>query len=230
MRGDAMANKKSILLVDDHTLFREGLKAIISRNPAYEVVAETGRGDAALQMARGLRPDLVLVDISLPDQSGIEVTQQLRKALPKTVIMMVTMHSKVDYIVNAFKAGATGFVTKDSAPERLLQAIDIVLRGEYFLDSAVSQRVVQRLAGIQAENKSVTDAGYETLTPREQEIFGLLAEGHSIKHISERLFISPKTVENHRTSIMHKLGVHSTIELIRYAAKLGIIDFDLWKE
>ncbi|HWR91008.1 MAG TPA: response regulator transcription factor [Desulfobacterales bacterium] len=225
-----MTHKKTILLVDDHTLFREGLKAIICRNPLYEVVGETGRGDAALQMARTLRPDLALVDISLPDQSGIEVTLQLKKALPKTAVMMVTMHSKVDYIVNAFKAGATGFVTKDSAPERLLQAMDVVLKGEYFLDSAVSQKVVQRLAGIKADAKSMTDTGYETLTAREQEIFALLAEGHSLKHIGERLFISPKTVENHRTNIMRKLGVRSTIELIRYAAKVGIIDIDLWKD
>lgn len=225
-----MADRKTILIVDDHTLFREGLKAIISRNPSCQVVGEAGRGDHAVQMARSLKPDLVLVDISLPDQSGIEVTLQLRKLLPKTVVMMVTMHSKVDYIVNAFKAGATGFVTKDSAPERLLQAMDVVLKGEYFLDSAVSQKVVQRLAGIKADAKSMTDTGYETLTAREQEIFALLAEGHSLKHIGERLFISPKTVENHRTNVMRKLGVRSTIELIRYAAKVGIIDVDLWKD
>jgi DNA-binding NarL/FixJ family response regulator len=225
-----VTNKKTILIVDDHTLFREGLKAIISRNPAYEVVGEAGRGDQAIQMARALRPDLALVDISLPDQSGIDVGQQLRKALPKTAVMMVTMHSKVDYIVSAFKAGATGFVTKDSAPERLLQAIDIVLKGEYFLDSAVSQKVVQRLAGTRSNPRSLTDAGYDTLTPREQEIFALLAEGHSLKQIGERLFISPKTVENHRSNIMRKLGIQSTLELIRHAAKLGIIDLDLWRE
>ena len=230
MRGESMAKKKTILIVDDHALFREGLKAIISRNPAYDVVGETGRADSAIQMARAFRPDLVLVDISLPDQSGIELALQLRKSLPRTAIMMVTMHSKVDYIVNAFQAGATGFVTKDSAPERLLQAIDVVLKGEYFLDSAVSQKVVQRLAGIKTDHTSMTDSGYETLTPREQEIFALLAEGYSMKHIGERLFISPKTVENHRTSIMRKLGVHSTLELIRYAAKVGIIDIDLWKD
>jgi len=160
-----MGNKKTILIVDDHALFREGLKAIIGRNPAYEVVGEAGRGDLALQMARSLKPDLMLVDISLPDQNGIEMALQLRKSQPKTAIMMVTMHSKVDYIVSAFKAGATGYVTKDSAPERLLQAMDVVLRGEYFLDSAVSQAVVQRLAGLKSNQASMSGAEYETLTP-----------------------------------------------------------------
>jgi len=123
-----MAAKKTLLIVDDHTLFREGLKTIISRNPAYEVVGETGRGETAIQMAKSLRPDLILVDISLPDQSGIELTLQLRKSLPKTFIMMVTMHSKVDYIVKAFQAGATGFVrrcTKDRIEEALFARMSL---------------------------------------------------------------------------------------------------------
>ncbi|MFO7708773.1 MAG: response regulator transcription factor [Desulfobacterales bacterium] len=225
-----MAGKTTLLIVDDHALFREGLKAIICRHPAYEVVGEAGRGDEALQLAKSLRPHLVSVDISLPDQSGIELTLQLRKSLPKTLVMIVTMHSKVDYIVNAFQAGATGFVTKESAPERLLQAIEVVLKGEYFMDSAVSQKVVRKLAGLTADQRSLRDPGYEALTAREQEILTLLAEGQTLKTIGERLFISPKTVENHRTSIMRKLGVHSTFELIRYAAKVGIIDVDRWKE
>jgi DNA-binding NarL/FixJ family response regulator len=224
-----MAAKKTLLIVDDHTLFREGLKTIISRNPAYEVVGETGRGETAILMAKSLRPNLILVDISCRTRAASSSPFSCAEPA-QTFIMMVTMHSKVDYIVKAFQAGATGFVTKDSAPERLLQAIDVVLKGEYFMDSAVSQKVVQRLAGVKADHRSMTDAGYETLTPREQEILALLAEGQALKSISERLFISPKTVENHRTSIMRKLGVHSTFELIRYAAKVGIIDIDLWKE
>jgi DNA-binding NarL/FixJ family response regulator len=225
-----MAAKKTVLLVDDHTLFREGLKGIIGRSPLYEVVGETGRADSALTLARALRPDLVLVDISLPDGSGMDLVPLLKKALPKTAVMMVTMHSKVDYIVNAFKAGATGFVTKNSAPERLLQAMEVVVKGEYFLDSAVAQTVVQRLAGVAPAARCSAPSGYETLTSREQEIFALLAEGQSLKHIAARLCISPKTVENHRTSIMRKLELHTTVELIRYAARVGVIDLDLWKE
>ncbi|MEJ5357262.1 MAG: response regulator transcription factor [Desulfobacterales bacterium] len=225
-----MGKKRTILLVDDHTLFREGLKAIIRRHPDYEVVAEAGRGDAALRLARELRPHLALIDISLPDQSGIDVTLQLKRAVPRTAVLIVTMHSKIDYIVSAFRAGATGFVTKDSAPERLLQAIEIVLQGETFLDSAVSQQVLARLTGVVAAPGTRPDAAYETLTPREQEIFALLAEGHPARHIAERLFISPKTVENHRTRILQKLGLRNSLELIRYAARVGVIDLDLWKE
>jgi DNA-binding NarL/FixJ family response regulator len=225
-----MAARKTVLIVDDHALFREGLKGIISRSPLYEIVGETGRADSALTLARSLRPDLVLVDISLPDGSGMDLVPLVKKALPKTAVMMVTMHSKVDYIVNAFKVGATGFVTKNSAPERLLQAMEVVLKGEYFLDSAVAQKVVQRLAGAGSGAKCTTPSGYEALTSREQEIFALLAEGQSLKHIAARLCISPKTVENHRTSIMRKLDLHTTVELIRYAARVGVIDLDLWKE
>ncbi len=226
-----MGGKKTILIVDDHTLFREGLKAIIGRNPAYEVIAETGRGDEAIRLAREFRPRLALIDISLPDRSGIDVTREIKRSLPRTSLLIVTMHSKIEYIVNAFRAGATGFVTKDSAPERLLQAIEIVLQGETFLDSAVSQQVLARLSGVVPSPPGTRpDAAYETLTPREQEILALLAEGHPPRHIAERLFISPKTVENHRSRILRKLGLRSSLELIRYAARVGIIDLDLWKE
>ena len=225
-----MGATKTLLIVDDHTLFREGLKTIISRNQAYEVVGETGRGETAIQMAKSLRPE--------PDSGGhLPAGPERHRTHPSAAQKPAQdLHHDGDHAFQGrlyrqgVSAGATGFVTKDSAPERLLQAIDVVLKGEYFMDSAVSQKVVQRLAGVKADHRSLTDAGYETLTPREQEILALLAEGQALKSISERLFISPKTVENHRTSIMRKLGVHSTFGLIRYAAKVGIIDIDLWKE
>lgn len=225
-----MTAQKTILIVDDHRLFREGLKAIISRQPEYEIVGEAGRGDEALQMAASLNPDLALVDISLPDLSGLELAGQLRRKLPDTAVMIVSMHSKVDYIVKAFQAGAMGYVVKDSAPERLIRGMELVLKGEYFMDASVSQQVVQKLAGLDAKTKTTGDARYDTLTPREQEVLVLLAEGRSMKMIGERLFISPKTVENHRSNIMRKLDIRSSIELVRYAAKIGLIDIDLWRE
>ena len=224
-----MIHKKTILIIDDHPLFREGLKAIIGRDDRFEVIGEAGNGREGLRMAKKLKPDLVLVDMSLPDQSGIQLTRELKNASLKTRIMIITMHSKVDYIVKAFQAGATGYVVKESASERLLQGMDIVLKGEYFMDSSISHNVVKKLMQLPEKEAKITDATYETLTSREQEIMVLLAEGLSSKKIAEKLFISPKTVENHRSNILRKLNLHSIIALIRYAARLGIIEVDLWK-
>lgn len=225
-----MSHKKTILIIDDHPLFREGLKAIIGRNHRLEVVGEAGNGRDGLQMARELKPNLALVDMSLPDQSGIQLTGELKSVSPKTRILIVTMHSKVDYIVKAFQAGATGYVVKESASERLIQGIETVLKGEYFMDSSVSHKVIEKLMELPEKEAKITDATYETLTSREQEIMVLLAQGLSNKQIAEKLFISPKTVENHRSNILRKLDLHNTLELVRYAARLGIIDVDLWKE
>ena len=225
-----MVKKKTILIVDDHTLFREGLRAIIERGPGYEVIGEAGNSREGLKMVEKYKPDLVLLDISLPDRSGIELTRDIVKLSTKTRIMIVSMHSKTDYIVRAFQAGATGYVIKESAAAKLLEGIGSVLKGDYFMDAAVSQKVVEKLAEIKEKKVKVTNTTYDALTPREQEVMILVAEGLSTNQISERLFISPKTVENHRSRIMQKLNLRSTIELARYATKLGLIDIDLWKD
>jgi DNA-binding NarL/FixJ family response regulator len=225
-----VGRKKTILIVDDHCLFREGLRAIIERSPDYEVLGEAGNGREALRLAQKLKPDVTLLDMSLPDQSGIELTREILRCSSNTRVMIVSMHSKIDYIVGAFRAGAVGYVIKESAADRLLQGLRSILKGDYFMDTSVSQKVVKKLVGIQANEKKFIDASYDNLTPREQEIMVMVAEGFSTNEISERLFISPKTVENHRSSIMRKLNLHSTIELVRYAAKLGLIDVDLWKK
>ncbi|MDO9264704.1 MAG: response regulator transcription factor [Desulfosalsimonadaceae bacterium] len=225
-----MTQKKRILIIDDHPLFREGLKSIIKQDAGYEVVGEAGTGGQGLQKARELKPDVALVDVSLPDQSGIDLIREIVKYSPQTLVLIVSMHSKIDYIVKAFQTGAMGYIVKESATEMLLKGMDQILSGNYFMDTSVSHQVVKKLAGLPSRETVVTDTGYDALTPREQEVVILLAEGSSIKQAADRLFISPKTVENHRASIMRKLGLQSTVDLIRYAAKLGLIDIDRWKE
>jgi len=223
-----VTQKKSILVIDDHPLFREGIKRIIENTSKYELVGEAGTGRQGLQMAKKLKPDLVLVDMSLPDQSGIELTRDILNFSSEIRILIVSMHSKVDYIVKAFQAGATGYLVKESAADMLLEGIDCVLKGDYYMDTKVSQKVVKKLVGIPKHETMVAADSYDSLTPREQEIMALLAEGRSTSQIADKLFISPKTAENHRSSIMRKLDIHSTIELVRYAAKIGLIDMDLW--
>jgi len=225
-----VAEQKSIIIIDDHPLFREGLKTIINRDDRFKVVGEAGSGHEGLEITKRLKPDLIIVDISLPDQSGIQLTRDLRRLFSETKILIVSMHSKIDYIAEAFQAGATGYVVKESASERLLQGLKSVVKGDYYLDSSVSHAVVENLMKSPLKAAKITDADYASLTPREQEVMRFLAEGLSSKAVAEKLFISPKTVENHRANIMSKLGLHSTIELVRYAAKLGLIDVDLWKD
>ncbi len=225
-----MNQKKNILIIDDHPLFREGLKSIVESDSRYKVVGEAGTGKKGLRMAKQLKPDLAVVDISLPDVNGIKITTEMKDFLPEVKIMIVSMHSKIDYIAESFQAGATGYVAKDSASDRLIQGIESVLKGEYFLDSSLSHQVVEKLMKFPVKEAKITDADYGTLTPREQEVMRLLAEGSSPKEIADKLCISPKTVENHRANIMKKLDIHSTMELVRYAARLGLIDVELWKE
>jgi DNA-binding NarL/FixJ family response regulator len=222
-------HKKTIVIVDDHPLFREGLKSIISRNPELELVGETGVGKEALSLAENLKPDMIVMDISLPDINGIELTRDIKKLSPATQILIVSVHSKIDYLTAAFQAGASGYVVKDAPSGKILQALELVSQGEYFLDASVSYQVVKKLSEFPEQKAKTTDTFYSSLTTREQEIFRLLAEGLKIKDIADKLFISPKTVENHKTNIMAKLNLHSTLDLVRYAVKLGIIDVEYWK-
>jgi DNA-binding NarL/FixJ family response regulator len=224
-----MPRDKTILIVDDHPVFREGLKSILSRAPRCRVVAEAGDGRQALELAREIKPDLVLLDLSLPDVSGVQLIEDIRRLLPDILILVVSMHGKIDYLTAAFKAGARGYVVKESAAAKLLQAIDLVTAGEYFLDNSVSREVVQRLAAETGQAAPVSDHNYAALTPREQEILRLLAEGQSPRAIASRLCVSQKTVENHRANLMAKLNLHTTLDLVRYAARLGLVDVERWK-
>jgi len=225
-----VVQKNRILIIDDHPLFREGIKTILNRKPKYEVVGETGTGCDGLQLVKDLKPDLVLLDLSLPDIRGLELIRDILKSSVKTGILIVSMHSKIDYIVKSFQYGAMGYIVKESAADTLLNAIEHIIDGDYYMDTSVSKKMVKKLATLPAKKSISVKPGYDALTPREQEVMAMLAEGMNAVQVADELFISPKTVENHRSNMMRKLGLKSTIELVRYAAKIGLIDIDLWKE
>ncbi|MFO7596238.1 MAG: response regulator transcription factor, partial [Desulfocurvibacter africanus] len=172
-----MSQAKRLLVIDDHPLFREGLKAIVSRDPRYVVSAEAGSGAEALQLARSVKPEIILLDLSLPDGSGLDLIGQFKTQLPTVHIVVVSMHAKLDLIAAAFKAGAEGYLVKESTAERLLQALDAVAREQQYLDSAISPKVVQKLFEFSTRRAQVTDSAYGSLTQREQQIMRLLADG-----------------------------------------------------
>jgi DNA-binding NarL/FixJ family response regulator len=224
-----MGRNKSILIVDDHPLFREGLRARILRDAEFQVVEEAGTGFEALRKAKELKPDLVVVDISLPDQNGIQLIREIQSALPETRIMIVSMYSEIDYVLDALHAGAIGYVVKGSASERLMEGLEAVARGDHFLDSSLSSEIAKKLMELPQEGADPPDSAYETLTQRQQEVLRLLAAGFSNKRIADVLCISPKTVENHRSQIMEKLGLGNSVELGQYAARLPLIGSGLCK-
>jgi DNA-binding NarL/FixJ family response regulator len=217
-----------LIIVDDHPLFREGLKTIVNRDKKYSVVAEAGNGREGIAMAKKHQPDIMLVDISMPGKNGIQVVRELRETLPDTRFIIISMHAEPDYIVEAFRVGAMGYLIKESAASNLIKGLDTVAKGEMFLDSALSQEVVFKLLQAKDMGSDGKKDPYSTLTAREQEVMRMLAEGLNSKEVADKLFISPKTVENHRTNLMKKLGLKSTVELIRYSARLGLIDLDTW--
>ncbi|MBI9080942.1 MAG: response regulator transcription factor [Pseudodesulfovibrio sp.] len=217
-----------IMIVDDHPLFREGLKAIVNRDAKYTVAVEAGDGREGIRLAKKHEPDIMLVDISMPGKNGIQMIRELKQSLPETKFIIISMHSEADYIVEAFQAGATGYMVKESAAAQLIKGLDTVAAGELFLDNALSQEVVFKLMQTKSDKTKNKLDPYSTLTAREQEVLRMLAEGLTTKNVAQKLYISPKTVENHRTNLMKKLNLKSTVELIRYAARLGLIDLDTW--
>ena len=228
-----MGSKKTVLIVDDHPVIRQGLKAIITSASgsgwSFEVIGEAGTGRQALEMAGNLKPDICLLDISLPDQSGLSLIKDLKRILPNGRVIMLSMYSKIDFITEAIKAGAAGYVVKSSTADKLIGALKAVSKGEYFIDGTVSTELFGLIKNTAQLKEKIGDPSFKTLTDREQEICRLLAEGHDLNKIADKLFISPKTVKNHKANIMHKLAIHNYHELIRYAVKIGLVDLDQWE-
>jgi DNA-binding NarL/FixJ family response regulator len=224
-----MEAKTKVIFVDDHPVFRKGLKALVADRKNYDVVGEAGTAGEGLALALSTRPDIAVVDLSLPDSSGIDLIRELQRRLPRCRALVVSVHAKTDIIADAFQAGARGYVVKDSAEASILAALEAVAENEYYMDSAVSAQVIKNILQRQTRNIQLTDSRYESLTAREQEVMALLAQGKGVREIADKLSISQKTVENHRSNIYSKLGIHSSIDLVRFAVKLGIVDVELWK-
>lgn len=213
-----------VLLAEDHTIVRKGLYALLKKEYDIQVIGEAGDGREAVEMVEKLRPDVVLMDISMPSLNGIEATRRIKKRFPNTKVLILTMHDSEEYIFQLLRIGASGYVVKMDAPEELVSAIHAVQRGHSFLSPAISKKFIHqqmRKAGTKIKTDSL-----ERLTGREREILQLIAEGHSNREIAEMLYISIKTVETHRTHLMAKLNLHNTVEVTRYAIRKGIVNLD----
>jgi DNA-binding NarL/FixJ family response regulator len=208
-----------VLVADDHTIVRQGLVGILKGSADIEVVGEAGDGAEAVEKATKLKPDVVVLDVSMPHLNGIEAARRIREALPGTRVLVLTMHDDEEYVLKMVRAGASGYLLKDSAASELLAAIRALKAGK----ASFGPHATRALAEAYQSDRPLPEDPFERLTDREREIFQLVVEGKTNAQIAEMLFISPKTVDNHRTRMMEKLGVHGTAELVRFAAKHKLI-------
>ena len=213
-----------ILLADDHAVVRSGLRMLLEAQPDFEIVGEAETGTEAVAMVDELHPDAVLMDIQMPDLNGIEATKIIKEKSPETAVLALTMHEDDHYFFEMLHAGASGYVLKRAAPDEVVQAIRTVCRGEVFLHPTMAKRLVTDY--INRADKNESEKAYSNLTPREQEVLTLIAEGYSNAEIANDLYISIKTVDRHRENIMRKLNMHSRIDLVKYAIRTGLIDLD----
>jgi two-component system, NarL family, response regulator NreC len=210
-----------ILLADDHTVMRRGLRLLLESQPEFSVVAEAADGRQAVEQAEATQPDVAVVDIAMPNLSGIEAAHRMSAALPHLAILILSMHSDEGYVLRALKAGAKGYLLKDSAEGDLIEAIKVVHAGRTFFSPEITKMLVADY--VQEIRSRGAEDSYDLLTSREREILQLLAERKGNKEIAEALNLSPYTIETHRRNLQEKLNLHSLAELILYAVRKGII-------
>jgi two-component system, NarL family, response regulator NreC len=215
-----MGERTKVLLADDHTIVREGILSLLQSQPGVAVVGTADNGREAVERARRTFPDVIVMDIAMPLLNGIEATRQLRKFLPTTKVLILTMYADEEYVLQALQAGARGYLLKKAAPSELLQAIRTVERGDYYLSSDISHVLVERFL------QSPVPLQEPALSDRERQILQLVAEGHTNREIGAALGITQKTVDTHRTRLMAKLDIHDTPGLVRYAIRKGIVRAD----
>jgi two-component system, NarL family, response regulator NreC len=223
-RPNLSGEKIRVVLVDDHTILRAGLKIMLNAQPDIEVVGEASDGKQGILIAQQTLPNVVIMDITMPDMNGIEATQHIKKLQPETRVLILTMHENEAYLFQGLRAGASGYILKEAADTELISAIRIVQSGRFYLSPLAQSMMVDDYLQRVRSGASEERDSYNDLTEREREILKLIAEGFTNNQIAERLIISPKTVDTHRTHIMDKLNLHSRAELVKYAMRRGLLE------
>jgi two-component system response regulator NreC len=222
MRPQGSLDKIRVLLADDHTILRAGLKIMLNAQPDIETIGEASDGKQAISEAERLSPDVIIMDITMPECNGIEATRQIKRLLPDVRVLILTMHENEEYLFQTLRAGAAGYMLKEAADTDLISAIRVVSGGRFYLSPSAQSMLVSDY--LQRVHTGEERDSYSALTEREREILKLVAEGYTNSQIGERLFISPKTVDTHRTHIMDKLNLHSRAELVKYAMRRGLLE------
>lgn len=213
-------NKYRVVLVDDHALVRAGIRSLIEKISGLEVVGEAGDGRQAINIVKETNPDIVLMDVAMTGLNGLESTVRIIKEFPQIRVLILSMHTNEEYVLQALRAGASGYLVKDAATIELELAIQAVSRGETYLSPSISKTVVNNYL----QKKPTLEGGLDQLTPRQREILQLIAEGKSTKEIAFLLNLSTKTIEAHRAQLMDRLDVHDVTGLVRYAMRVGLIN------
>jgi len=213
--------KIRVLIADDHTLVRDGIRSLLALTADIEIVGEAADGREAVEKVRQLMPDIVLMDLAMPIMAGLEAARRVRKEFPATRVLVLTQYDDSEYVIPVIEAGARGFLSKMSSSSELASAIQAVYRGESFLSPSAAAALIdecQQITTLKGEKDP-----YQLLTDREKEVFKLIAEGHTAREIADLLVVSPKTVDWYKTSLMKKLNIHNRIDLIKFAIRKGII-------
>jgi two-component system response regulator NreC len=211
----------SIILADDHTVVRQGLRTLLESDPELHVSGEASDGLQAISLVERLRPDVLVLDLIMPGMNGIEVARQVKSRFAQTRVVILSMHANEAYVLEALRAGALGYVLKESQGSELIRAIHEAHNGQHYLSAPLSERAIEVYV---QKTKEISQDPFERLTPREREVLQLAAEGHPSAEIGEKLSLSSRTIEMHRSNLMHKLGLNTQTDLIRYALKRGIIE------
>lgn len=217
-----------VLIADDHAVVREGLRKLLEEQPDMIVVGEASDGMQTVKKVKAVTPHVALIDIAMPELSGLEAVGLIKESVPETQVVLLSLHNKDAYVHQALSSGALGYVLKASPTTDVLEAIRSVHKGEYYLSSKINSKLISTFLKSRTEQPVVS--GYDLLSEREQQVFRLLVEGRSTSEIANILCISSKTVEKHRANTMKKLNIHNMVSMVKYAIKIGVIGPELWED